>query len=214
MKEPGFKGVFFDLDGTLINSAPMIIKAIQVIFKKHHLGPISPDIIKNYAGMPPDSIFRVLAPEQKDLLLQETITLEKKYRDLAPAYPGIKDLIYWLSQLDIRLAVITSQAHQEMEQVKNAYSFSKWIDFWISCDDIQHPKPDPESILVTLDQLELQPDRVLFVGDTEYDIKAGKSAGVVTGGALWGGHNHQLMKDLNPDHLFLTPGEIRELFFP
>jgi pyrophosphatase PpaX len=213
MGKPVLQGVFFDLDGTLINSAPMIIKAIQEIFTKYHLGPISPETIKSYAGMPPESIFQALAPERKDLLLQETILLERKYRYLAPAYPGVAELIGGLASLAIRLAAITSQARQEMQQVRESYPFTQQIELWISCEDIGHPKPHPESILTAIDHFQLRPGEVLFVGDTEYDIQAGKNAGVKTGAALWGGHNHQAMAQLDPDYSFHQPGEILSAFF-
>jgi pyrophosphatase PpaX len=213
MARPDLQGVFFDLDGTLINSAPMIIRAIQEIFTKYHLGPISPETIKCYAGKPPESIFQALAPERKDLLLQETIRLERKYRLLAPAYPGVAELIDELASLGIRLAAITSQAHQEMQQVRESYPFSQRIEHWISCEDIRHPKPHPESILAALEHFQLKPGEVLFVGDTEYDIQAGKNAGVKTGAALWGGHNHQAMAQLDPHYTFHQPGEIISTFF-
>lgn len=207
------QGIFFDLDGTLINSAPMIINAIQELISTYNLSPISPETISDFAGMPPETLFQAFYPDQKDFLLHETIRLERKYRHLAPAYPGVDDLIDDLFQIGLPLAVITSQARQEMEQAQEAYTFSKRIGFWISCDDIRHPKPDPESILVALNHFQLDPGQVLFVGDTEFDIKAGRRAGVRTGGALWGGHNHQQMAGLAPDYTFHQPQEIISSLF-
>ncbi len=159
-------------------------------------------------------MFEVIAPEQVDTLLKQTADLEDKYRDLAPPYPGVNSLLTSLSNYGVPLAVITSQAEIGMDLVKTSYEFSSLIDFWICSDHVHNPKPDPESILDALDFLKIPASETLFVGDTSYDIEAGKNAGVVTGAALWGGHSEREMASLNPDFLFPKPSAIKTHFLP
>jgi len=203
-----FEGLFLDLDGTLINSAPMVYEIMKELFKKHNLGPVSKSMLAKFAGLPPKMFFDSLEHNQKDALLKEIVALENKYRALAPPYPEVTELIYTISENGFPLAVISSQAGLEMDLVKTSYEFAPLIDFWLSADDVQNHKPDPEGILIALDYFNISATNILFVGDTVYDIKAGKSAGVYTGAAVWGGHNQEVLTVSNPDYVFQKPSQI------
>ena len=146
--------------------------------------------------------------------MRETVALEEKYRDLAPSYPGITSTLSKLSEWKIPMAIISSQAGLEMDSVKKTYDFAPFIDFWLSADDVQNPKPDPEGILNALDFFQLSPGSTLFVGDSVYDIEAGRSAGVHTAAALWGGHNIPELTSLDPDYSFTDPAQLLPLFSP
>lgn len=207
-----FKGLFLDLDGTIINSSTMIYEVVKELFQINNLGTITKTMMKEYAGLPPRELFEAIAPGQVDILLKQTVALEEKHRSLAPLYPGVTSLLTEISNSGFPLAVITSQAGLEMDLVKTSYEFSSLIDFWISSDDVHNPKPDPESILTALDFFKIPAEKTLFVGDSVYDIEAGKNAGVLTGAALWGGHNRREMTALKPDFLFSKPSDIIKHF--
>jgi len=209
-----FKGLLLDLDGTVINSSRMIHRVVTELFQLNNLGTVTQSMLKKYAGLPPRELFEVIAPERVDDLLKQTTDLEEKYRELAPLYPGVNSLLIELANYRVPLAVITSQAEVEMDLVKTSYQFSALIDFWISSDHVHKPKPDPESILAALEFLKIPAAETLIVGDSSYDIEAGKNAGVATGAALWGGHNRREMADLNPDFLFPEPAAIKTHFLP
>ena len=212
MANSKFKGLFLDLDGTLINSAPMIYEVIKELFQRHNLGSVSKAMLAKFAGLPPRKFFDTIDHDRKDLLLRETVDLENKHRALAPPYPEITSLISTISNCGFPLAVISSQAGLEMDLVKTSYEFAPLIDFWLSSDDVQNPKPDPEGIKIALDFFKIPASKILFVGDSVYDIKAGKNAGVNTGAALWGGHNHAELSALNPDYSFSKPSELLKHF--
>jgi len=207
-----FQGLFLDLDGTIIDSSLMIYEVVNELFQINNLGKVSKTMLEKYAGLPPRELFEEIAPGQVDVLLKQTVTLENKHRALAPPFPGVTSILTAISNSGFPLAVITSQAGLEMDLVKTSYEFSSLIDFWISSDDVHKPKPDPESILVALDFFGIPASKTLFVGDSGYDIEAGRNAGVLTGAALWGGHNSREMASLKPDFFFSKPSDIKEHF--
>jgi len=211
MTKQRFEGLFLDLDGTIINSSPMIYEVVKELFQKNNLGMVSKTMLEKYAGLPPGEFFEAIAPGQVDSLKQ-TVALEDKHRALAPLFPGVTSLLTEISNSGFPLAVITSQAGLEMDLVKKSYDFCSLIDLWISSDDVINPKPDPESIHFALDFFGIPGNKTLFVGDSVYDIEAGRNAGVKTGAALWGGHNNNEMDAQNPDFLFSKPSEIKKLF--
>jgi len=208
MENCKFKGLFLDLDGTLINSAPMMHEIMKEIFQKYNLGSVSESMMTKFAGLPAKLFFDSLDHVNKDDFLKDIVTLEKKYRSLAPSYPEVTELISTISDKGLPLAVISSQAGLEMDLVKISYDFAPRIDFWLSADDVQKHKPDPEGIYIALNHFDIPAKNILFVGDTVYDIQAGKSAGVSTGAALWGGHNQDLLTTSNPDFTFTKPFQI------
>ena len=203
-----FKGLFLDLDGTLINSGPMVFEVMKEVFQKHNLGPISKSTMAKFAGLPPKLFIDTFNQDPKVDLMKEIVALENKHRALAPPYPGVTSLITTLSDRGIPLAVISSSARLEMSLVKKSYEFAPLIDFWLSADEVHNHKPHPEGIQVALVYFEIPADNILFVGDTVYDIEAGKSAGVSTGAALWGGHNQETLSASSPDYKFLKPSQI------
>jgi HAD superfamily hydrolase (TIGR01509 family) len=208
------QAVLFDLDGTLINTAPMAKLILKELFQKHQEIKFTDDHFESLKGRPAREIIREIDPNRVDELLQEIVQMEEKYRHLAPAYPGVPSLVKELSERGYALAVVTSQARLEMESVQDHYPFASYIPVWISADDVDYPKPHPESVNKALSILDVAPAQTLFVGDSVYDVEAGKRAGVRTAVALWGESDHQALLELGPQYVFDKPAEILRLCEP
>ena len=72
----------------------------------------------------------------------------------------------------------------------------------ITPEDVSRGKPDPEPVAAALARLsDARPDRVLFVGDAPVDVQAGRAAGVLTAGALWGPFGYDKLSAARPDFL-------------
>jgi pyrophosphatase PpaX len=210
-EKTSIRAVLFDLDGTLISSEAMSKRALDCLLQKFKRVAFSDEVLRSFQGMPTRQIMAHIDPERVDVLLQECIKLEIKYRDLSSLYPGTLETLQVLDQAEVQLGVITSQAGPEMEATRAHFMLDNLIKVWISADDVNQPKPDPESIHRALDFLHVAPKETLFVGDSYYDIEAGKRAGVLTGAALWGTNDAQSLHDLEPDYTFYRPMEIQEL---
>ncbi len=214
MPQSLFQAVFFDLDGTLINTAPMAKLCLEELYKKYQGVELTEEEFESFTGKPAREILKNINPDRVDQLLSEMVQLEEKYRHLAPEYPGVPSLVQGLSDRGYALAVITSQARPEMESVQDHYPFASHIQVWISADDVDHPKPHPESVMKALSILDVAPAQTLFVGDSVYDVEAGKRAGVKTGVALWGRSDHKDLLDLKPHYVFDKPVDILGLCGP
>ena len=206
--------VIFDLDGTLIASKETARLALEDLLRKHNREAFSDEISQSFRGMPTRQILSHIDPEQVDSLLQEVVELENYYRDRSNLYPGTLETLRALDKAQIQLAVVTSQAALEVEHVRAHFPLDDLIQVWVSADDILQPKPHPESLEKAMDLMRVAKEQTLFVGDTHYDIMAGKLSGVLSGAALWGRNNAHDLLALDPDFLFNDPVEILELCLP
>lgn len=213
-RKPKIKAVIFDLDGTLIASKETARLTLECLLRRHNREAFSDEIVQGFRGMPTRQILAHIDPEQVDSLLLEVVELENFYRDRSELYPGTLETLRALDGAQIQLAVVTSQAAPEVDHVRAHFHLDDLVQVWVSADDISHPKPHPESIEKAMSIMQVAKEQTLFVGDTNYDIIAGKRSGVHTGAALWERNDAHDLLALDPDFLFYHPVDIQELCLP
>jgi pyrophosphatase PpaX len=212
MAETTINTLLLDLDGTLIESGPMIRKVLEILFEKYHQDEFTEDLLTEFRGIPARDVFRYIHPTNLSEIVQEGVRLEEQYRHLAPVFPGVQKMIAACAELGIQLGVVTSQVWEEMESVRSHYDFAPLIDVWVCSDDVEKPKPDPVAVNKALVLLEAENHTTLFIGDTEYDLSAGKQAGVLTGLALWSRKNaEQKPSPCDADFVFTHPDQVSRL---
>jgi N-acetyl-D-muramate 6-phosphate phosphatase len=190
--DSGARGVLFDLDGTLIHTAPEFI----------HIGLQ----LREEAGLPPisdDEIWRsvsdgALGMVQAALEISSTDPAFEKWRQrfltlyeaglgqLSDPYPGLTALIARLHQMAVRWGVVTNKLERFARPLMAQMPFSPPPHALITPDHVTLPKPDPESVLLACRQLDCAPSETLFIGDHLRDIEAGRAAGCRTIAAAYG----------------------------
>jgi HAD superfamily hydrolase (TIGR01509 family) len=122
-------------------------------------------------------------------------------------YGGINELLQALSASKIPIAIVTSSRKPFCDRLIAHLEWS--IDLLITRQDVRLPKPHPAGILIALQQLNIQPEDAIMVGDSPDDIQAAKAANVYSIGALWGSPTPDLLRAANPDRSCQT---VRELY--
>lgn len=188
------KAVIFDLDGTLLNTAPDIIEACNATLKHYGFAPISLELglSKVTAGM--RTLLRLGIPEEK----QAQIDIDGKMRDYFAQYyldhiceqtkpfDGILELLHDLHQAGVKLAVVTNKYENMTYKLLKNFAFYSDLQVILGCDSIIHSKPHPEPILKTIEALQIDPFDTLYVGDHLNDIKSANQAKTRSAIALWG----------------------------
>ncbi|QIW24852.1 HAD family hydrolase [Sulfolobus sp. S-194] len=167
------KGIIFDLDGTLANTAFIHKEAWEIALSK--LG-ISTDIqIETLLGRKTAEIAKILAKDKwKELMSVKNNVYLDLVKRKAKGTSCSKEIIQKAKELGYRTAIVTSSNTISAKEVLNTIGIS--VDLVITSDDVINGKPDPEGILLAISKLDLNPRLSIGIGDTEVDAIAFKKA--------------------------------------
>ncbi|MHA1649577.1 MAG: HAD family hydrolase [Candidatus Helarchaeota archaeon] len=106
-------------------------------------------------------------------------TLYKDYTKECTLFSGVPTLLQD-AKSRYKIAIVTSGSRADTKELLKEFNIFQYVDAFISADDVESTKPDPEGILKILDELQIDPKQAIYIGDLPLDIKAGKNAGVKT----------------------------------
>lgn len=184
--------VLFDLDGTLIDSAPDIIAALNKALLQHGFMEVLPETIKPFIsyGIPAmvkHSIPEVFDPEIIEKLTTDTLTY---YADNIAThsvlYPGIAELLSMIENRALKWGVITNKRERFTEPLMAAFKFTDRVACMISGDTTAHGKPHPEPMLRACEIADVPTDQCVYIGDAQHDILAGRTVSMKTLAATYG----------------------------
>ena len=196
--------ICFDLDNTLINSEKASIKSYNSALVKNGFQKVSSKNILALSGMPHYEIVEKLTKIKNRKLIDKVCldhdkaiinTFSKEVRIIS----GVKSTIKKLSQR-YDLAIVSNASHNSvLAKMKWAGLDKKYFKIIIGNDDVKRSKPYPDEILKA-EKLEHH-RAVCIVGDSIYDMMAGKQAGVKTIGVLSGRYSRERLKRYKPDFI-------------
>jgi phosphoglycolate phosphatase len=120
----------------------------------------------------------------------------------------MKQTVHVLSQRGFQLAVLTNKNQAPAEVISQHYFGHNTFDPIIGAAEGRTPKPDPTTTLEILQQWNLSPDEVLFVGDSETDVQTSINAGVCPVGCLWGFRSRDQLIEAGATILIHHPREL------
>ena len=196
MNAPGMfadvQAVLFDLDGTLIDSAPDLGAAVDKMRVDRGLSSLPLAHYRSMAGAGARGMIDVafgLSPEHADFAaLREEffVNYEQCMTQRTYAFEGISELIAHLLALDIPWGVVTNKSARFTDPLTRAMPLFESARTVISGDTTAHAKPHPEPLFEAARRIGIEPMRCLYVGDDERDIVAGLAAGMGTVAATYG----------------------------
>jgi pyrophosphatase PpaX len=213
-----WRAVLFDLDGTLADTVDLILRSFRHTMDAH-LGEVPPDARwLETIGRPLRDSLRLFARSSKEasLMAETYVTFQRAcHDDLVSHYREVPELLAGLAAADIPLAVVTSKRREMALRTLDRCGLGAYFEHVVCADEVERGKPDPEPVYLAVTRLGVPagPD-VLFVGDSVFDMRAGRAAGVSTGAALWGPIDREVLAVENPDHWLGGPLEVLDLVRP
>jgi pyrophosphatase PpaX len=210
MSDSNYRSMLFDLDGTLIDTADHIVVSLRFAFEKY-LGwsPDEPALISGI-GTPLDGQLRMHAEPRLGHVLTEDALTEMRdtyidhnlatHDDVVQAFPGVAEVLSQLQDRGIRMGIVTSKPVSTAQRGLRVSGLDGFFGPIIGCDSVVNHKPHPEPVYRALEAVEMTAEEVLFVGDSPWDIVAGRRASVDTGAALWGPFDTTAFSDAPPIH--------------
>ncbi|MDD5228946.1 MAG: phosphoglycolate phosphatase [Methylococcales bacterium] len=213
--------IIFDLDGTLINSAPDLVEAVNFALTELNKPTHSQASIQQWIGNGADVLVKRslvgdwhVESEPDDF--EAAFALFKTYYAAhdwvhSHLYSGTLETLQALKKLGFKLACVTNKTARFTNPLMETAGLAPYFDFIASGDTFAAMKPEPLPLLETAKLLAIAPENALMIGDSINDITAGKRAGFKTCAVSYGYAGQYTMADLNADYTVNAMLEIVDL---
>ena len=208
------QAVLFDLDGTLVDSLPTIGAAMSAALKEfgHHID-VATIIPQIGAPMP------VLAAELTGASEDEAEQINERYLSLyyddfiqkTKPFDGATELLDRLRAAGVALGVVTNKNEHGAHMMVDIQGWKPTFDVVVGRDTTARPKPWPDDTLHGLQVLGATPEQAALVGDTEFDMGAGRDAGLRYNLGMLGARDEARLREAGATHVFETLPAVGDL---
>ncbi len=202
-----FKYVFFDLDGTLIDTVPLILESFNYTFM-HHFGETRPEEETiSYIGMPLINHLKSIYPGKEEELAKTYREYnDRKHDNYVAIFLGIYHLIKALHEKGIVMGVVTSKRRELAVRGLKLFNLMDYFAFVNGSEASQKHKPEGEPLLKAMEIINAQnKEEVLYVGDSPLDILCAKNAGVRSAAVAWTYSPRSDLEKVEPDIFLEEP---------
>ena len=202
--------VLFDLDGTLIDTAPDFHSSINIILRKYKYPIVDMQSLRPYVSEGSSELIKFAfkideSHQQFDQLKKEFLEEYKKnLTNLSKPVEGIDEVINFIDSNFISYGVVTNKPNEYAEPLINSFHLFANNKVLICPDHVKISKPHPEGILLACKKLNAAAKNTIYIGDHNNDLEAGKAAGTTIVGC---GYGYSLCKESTPV-LVSSPKEI------
>jgi pyrophosphatase PpaX len=203
----------FDLDGTLVDSGAMILASFRHATRTVLEREIPDEqLAALVGGMNIHDQMRTLDAERVDDLVRVYREHNEPLHADLQAFPGVEDLLAELTGQGRKLGIVTSKRRRTVDLAFAVLPIERFFDVVVTSGDTQRHKPHPDPLLLALEQLGARADDAAFVGDSPFDVRAGKAAGVFTVAVSWGGlHNEDRLVEAGADVVVHSPDDLLDV---
>ena len=195
------KVVLFDLDGTLLDTLPLIETSFRYAFAQLQI-PWGDGAIMKTVGTPLRDQCRQFGGDRWQELFDCYIDYQLSIHDAqVKVFPGAMEALQEISQLVRGVGVVTSKRRPLALRGLSVTGLDCYIRHLVAFEDVQKAKPDPEPVLRGLEKFGVPAEQAVFIGDSCFDILAGRQAGVVTVAVSWGIAGPDDWRDVKPDFI-------------
>ncbi|MCB1614932.1 MAG: HAD-IA family hydrolase [Pseudomonadales bacterium] len=180
------KSVFFDLDGTLLDTAPDFVYVLNTLLEENAERTLEDARIRATVSSGAKALIKLGFGIDEDHHRFEPLRLRllelysKHLADKSTPFPGILETLNYLQQNGIRWGVVTNKPLAYTQPLLNAISFPVAAAAVVCPDHTTHRKPHPEPLYLACKQTNCLPSEAIYLGDHQRDIDAGKNAGMRT----------------------------------
>jgi pyrophosphatase PpaX len=207
-----FPVVLFDLDGTVVDSGGIILASMRHATREV-LGRDFGDaeLMQAVGGPGLEAQMEVFAPERVDDLVRVYRAHNEPLHDELEACAGMEEVLLRLHEQGHRLGVVTAKRRSTVELAFARVPIAHLFETVVGGDETQKHKPDPEPLLLAAKRMNARPDETAYVGDSPFDIRAAKAAGMHAIAVTWGRiHDRDRLEREEPDAIVDTAEELLE----
>lgn len=211
-----FTHVIFDLDGTLLNTLDDLSDSANHVCECHGWPTHPTDAYKQMVGGGIPNLVKRFAPST--LSEEELVDVRAEFaayygahkEDKTAPYTGVPEAVELLKAAGVSVSVLTNKADHLAGAVVEHY-YPGVFEAILGARPDMPVKPDPTMLKLLMEQMGAEPERTLFVGDSNVDIITGKNGGVTTCGVLWGFRSREELVGEGADHIIDHPLKLVEI---
>lgn len=176
------KAVIFDLDGTLIDSAPAIAEIGNTLFAELGLRPMTLPEARSYVGHGAAAFVKKALTAQGH---ETTPALIERFREIYSdhdgshntPYPGAEAVLEWLQAEGFAAGLCTNKPAAPTQKILDLLDWNRHFGVMVGGDSLTTRKPDPEMLIYSAERLNARIDEIVYVGDSEVDAETAQAAG-------------------------------------
>jgi HAD superfamily hydrolase (TIGR01509 family) len=205
-------GVLFDVDGTLFDTNYLHALSWSRAFAD--AGEWAPmNSIHRLVGMGSDRlVVELLGHESPAAVAARPRRYQELIKEARP-FPAAADLLRLCHRNGLSVVIATSAATDELQELLEKLAADDAIDGQTTADDIDEPKPDPEVFLKAMESCAIDPKRAIAVGDSVWDIKSARAAGIACIAVESGGYSQHELSEDGALHVYRDVEELFDQFY-
>lgn len=215
--------IIFDFDGTLINSIPDIVLAINKMLSHYHLEPLTEEQVTPFVGN--GAVILVTRALEHGIQNQKAsnelvkeafeiyfaayreVTCDKTY-----TYPGVLETLDYLDKKGYKMVICSNKPYSFMEPILEKLSIKQFFKCWIGEDSLTEKKPNAAPLLHLAHKMNTSIEKCIMVGDSKNDILAAQNAGMENIGLTYGYNYNEHIAEYNPTIVVDHFAELQKLF--
>jgi phosphoglycolate phosphatase len=210
------EAIVWDLDGTLVDSAPDLATALNSVLDKRGFAGLSLKVIRSMIGNGVPKLvergFNALGIRLDTDQLDEFVTMfVKEYKacatDQTRPYPLVVETLEQIRSMNIPMGVCTNKPEAMSRQILDGLGLSGYFNSVIGGDSTPTRKPDALPLLTCLAELATAPRNSMMIGDSIVDVRAARAAKVIVAVVPWG-YRHTAIEDLGADFVIRDLAEL------
>ena len=205
--------VLFDFDGTVVDSGAIILASMRhatraVLGQEYR----DEELLQAVGGPGLEAQMAVFAPDRVDELVRVYRAHNEPLHDELEACLGMEDVLVRLHERGRRLGIVTAKRRSTVELAFARVPIAHLFETVVGGDETERHKPDPQPLLLAAQRLGVEPQTCTYVGDSPFDIRAAKQAGMSSVAVTWGRiHDRTRLEAEGPDAIADTAEELLEL---
>jgi len=208
---PRWPVIVFDLDGTVVNTIPLIIASYEhAMWSVLGVRP-TPEEARGWIGQTLTATFSQRHPERARELVESYIAWNADHlEEMLREYPGTDELLADLVRCGARVGAVTSKRHSSAARTLEVAGLAGALPVLVAMEDTDLHKPNPEPLLLALQKLGVSADRCVYVGDAVVDVQAARAAGMAAIAVTWGAGEPADLHAAGPLAVVDTMAELRQ----
>jgi len=211
-----FDAVVFDLDGTLADTFPTVLRIFNRLMREHTGREWKLSELAPYFGPPEDVMLRRLFPDAEihEPCIADFFRLSREDGCEIKPFAGIRELVSDLREAGVKLGVYSGANTESARHRVGHAGLLEYFDEVIGGDRVSNYKPHPEGLIKLIDQFNVDPQKTAYIGDMVADVEVGRGADAVTVAVTWGAAKREALSAAGPDHLVDDPLSLQHIIHP